>query len=65
MTKKDLVEREVKPSSIKISQAWDGHDNYPIPFNYQRAIFESLLNLSKGVEEILSYVQEKEREKKL
>ena len=65
MTKKDLVERAVKPPSIRISQAWGGYERYPIRFNYQRVILESLEVLSRGVDEILGYIQEKERKKKL
>ena len=65
MTKKDLVDRAINPPTVKISQAWGGHESYPIPFNYKRAILESLEVLSRGVDEILGYIQEKERKKKL
>lgn len=65
MTKKDLVEKAMQPPTVRISQAWGGHETYPIRFNYQRVILESLEVLSRGVDEILSYIQEKEGKKKL
>ncbi len=65
MTKKDLVERELLPTTVRFSQAWRGHKNHPIPFNYPRAILESLEVLTIGVDEILRYIQEKEKERKL
>jgi len=65
MTKKDLVDRAMEPPTVRISQAQRGHGRYPVPFNYQRVILESLEILSRGVDEILGYIQEKERKKKL
>lgn len=65
MTKKDLVERELLPTTVRFSQAWRGHKNHLISFRYQRAILESLEVVSRGVDEILRYIQEKEKERKL
>ena len=65
MTKKDFVEQAMLSPTEKIAQVMRGYKDYPIPFNYKKAIFESLDNLTMGVGEILKYIHDKEKERKI
>jgi len=65
MTKKDFVEQAMVSPTAKIARVMKGYSDYPIPNSYQTAILESLVNLTMGVDEILRYVHDKEKERKI